>query len=43
LIDTAFVISENLPHRMVIKEMMMQMASPESCCVIKDSGKLDTL
>ncbi|KAB5585027.1 fungal-specific transcription factor domain-containing protein [Coniochaeta sp. 2T2.1] len=31
LIDTAFVIFNNLPHRMVIKEMTMHMASPESC------------
>ncbi|KAK0732436.1 hypothetical protein B0T21DRAFT_349443 [Apiosordaria backusii] len=31
LIDTAFVIFNNLPHRMVIKEMKMHMASPEVC------------
>ncbi|EGS17106.1 uncharacterized protein CTHT_0074360 [Thermochaetoides thermophila DSM 1495] len=31
LIDTAFVIFNNLPHRMVIKEMKMHMASPEAC------------
>lgn len=31
LIDTAFIIFNNLPPRMVTKEMTMQMASPESC------------
>lgn len=31
LLDTAFVIFNNLPHRMVIKEMRMHMASPEAC------------
>ncbi|KAK3392723.1 hypothetical protein B0H63DRAFT_456453 [Podospora didyma] len=31
LFDTAFVIFNNLPHRMVIKEMKMHMASPEAC------------
>jgi hypothetical protein len=31
LLDTAFVIFNNLPHRMVIKEMKMHMASPEAC------------
>ncbi|KAK4160083.1 hypothetical protein QBC43DRAFT_293281 [Cladorrhinum sp. PSN259] len=31
LIDTAFVIFNNLPHRIVIKEMKMHMASPEAC------------
>ncbi|EAQ93835.1 hypothetical protein CHGG_02070 [Chaetomium globosum CBS 148.51] len=31
LLDTAFVIFNNLPHRMVIKEMKMDMASPEAC------------
>ncbi|KAK4117941.1 hypothetical protein N657DRAFT_685618 [Parathielavia appendiculata] len=31
LVDTAFVIYNNLPHRMVIKEMKMHMASPEAC------------
>jgi hypothetical protein len=31
LLDTAFVIFNNLPHRMVIKEMKMDMASPEVC------------
>lgn len=31
LLDTAFVIFNNLPHRMVIKEMRMHMASPEPC------------
>jgi hypothetical protein len=31
LIDTAFVIFNNLPSRMVIKELTMQMASPELC------------
>ncbi|KAK4672148.1 hypothetical protein QC763_100300 [Podospora pseudopauciseta] len=31
LVDTAFVIFNNLPHRMVIKEMKMHMASPEVC------------
>ncbi|KAK4129800.1 hypothetical protein N657DRAFT_653081 [Parathielavia appendiculata] len=31
LLDTAFVIFNNLPHRMVIKEMKMNMASPEAC------------
>jgi hypothetical protein len=31
LLDTAFVIFNNLPHRMVIKEMKMSMASPEAC------------
>ncbi|KAK4039005.1 hypothetical protein C8A01DRAFT_16967 [Parachaetomium inaequale] len=31
LIDTAFVIFNNLPHRMVIKEMKMHMASPDAC------------
>jgi len=31
LLDTAFVIFNNLPHRMVIKEMKMHMACPESC------------
>ncbi|KAK3495815.1 hypothetical protein B0T13DRAFT_530519 [Neurospora crassa] len=30
LLDTAFVIFNNLPHRMVIKEMRMHMASPEA-------------
>ncbi|KAL2133004.1 hypothetical protein VTI74DRAFT_3042 [Chaetomium olivicolor] len=31
LLDTAFVIFNNLPHRMVIKEMKMHMATPEVC------------
>ncbi|KAK1752718.1 hypothetical protein QBC47DRAFT_62099 [Echria macrotheca] len=31
LLDTAFVIFNNLPHRMVIKEMKMHMASPAPC------------
>jgi hypothetical protein len=31
LLDTAFVIFNNLPPRMVIKEMRMHMATPESC------------
>jgi hypothetical protein len=31
LLDTAFVIFNNLPHRMVFKEMKMHMASPEPC------------
>ncbi|KAL1837773.1 hypothetical protein VTJ49DRAFT_3409 [Mycothermus thermophilus] len=31
LLDTAFVIFNNLPHRMVIKEMKMHMATPEAC------------
>ncbi|KAK3335187.1 hypothetical protein B0T19DRAFT_349001, partial [Cercophora scortea] len=31
LLDTAFVIFNNLPHRMVIKEMKMHMASPDAC------------
>ncbi|KXX81034.1 Zinc finger protein klf1 [Madurella mycetomatis] len=31
LLDTCFVIFNNLPHRMVIKEMKMHMASPEAC------------
>ncbi|KAK5652309.1 hypothetical protein OQA88_10659 [Cercophora sp. LCS_1] len=31
LLDTAFVIFNNLPHRMVIKEMRMHLASPEAC------------
>jgi hypothetical protein len=31
LLDTAFVIFNNLPHRMVIKEMRMHMASPDAC------------
>ncbi|KAK3329158.1 hypothetical protein B0H66DRAFT_14919 [Apodospora peruviana] len=31
LLDTAFVIFNNIPHRMVIKEMRMHMASPEAC------------
>lgn len=31
LLDAAFVIFNNLPHRMVIKEMKMHMASPEAC------------
>ncbi|KAK3986037.1 hypothetical protein QBC44DRAFT_144418 [Cladorrhinum sp. PSN332] len=31
LIDTAFVIFNNLPHRIVIKEMKMHVASPEVC------------
>ncbi|KAL2256901.1 hypothetical protein VTK26DRAFT_956 [Humicola hyalothermophila] len=31
LLDTAFVIFNNLPHRMVIKEMRMHMVSPEAC------------
>jgi len=31
LLDTAFVIFNNLPPRLVIKEMRMHMASPEAC------------
>lgn len=31
LLDTAFVIFNNLPPRMVIKEMKMHMATPETC------------
>ncbi|KAJ5892121.1 uncharacterized protein N7473_008349 [Penicillium subrubescens] len=31
LLDTAFVIFNNLPPRMVIKEMRMHLATPESC------------
>ncbi|KAK4465148.1 hypothetical protein QBC42DRAFT_303669 [Cladorrhinum samala] len=31
LIDTAFVIFNNLPYRVVIKELKMHMASPEVC------------
>ncbi|GAB1309874.1 Zinc finger protein klf1 [Madurella fahalii] len=31
LLDTSFVIFNNLPHRMVIKEMKMHMATPEAC------------
>jgi hypothetical protein len=31
LLDTAFVIFNNLPPRMVIKEMRMHMAMPETC------------
>ncbi|KAJ5308385.1 hypothetical protein N7476_009041 [Penicillium atrosanguineum] len=31
LLDTAFVIFNNLPPRLVIKEMKMHMASPEVC------------
>jgi hypothetical protein len=31
LFDTAFVIFNNLPPRMVIKEMKMHLATPESC------------
>ncbi|KAJ5167776.1 uncharacterized protein N7482_003370 [Penicillium canariense] len=31
LLDTAFVIFNNLPPRMVIKEMKMHMAMPEAC------------
>lgn len=31
LLDTAFVIFNNLPPRMVIREMKMSMAKPESC------------
>lgn len=31
LLDAGFVIFNNLPHRMVIKEMKMHMASPEAC------------
>ncbi|KAK4135923.1 hypothetical protein BT67DRAFT_448813 [Trichocladium antarcticum] len=31
LLDAGFVIFNNLPHRMVIKEMRMHMASPEAC------------
>lgn len=31
LLDTAFVIFNNLPPRMVIKEMKMHMATPEAC------------
>ncbi|KAJ2893600.1 hypothetical protein MKZ38_008423 [Zalerion maritima] len=31
LMDTAFVIFNNLPHRMVIKEMKMHLATPEAC------------
>ncbi|KAJ6166578.1 hypothetical protein N7470_002025 [Penicillium chermesinum] len=31
LLDTAFVIFHNLPPRMVIREMRMHMAVPESC------------
>ncbi|KAK1829514.1 hypothetical protein QBC39DRAFT_262799 [Podospora conica] len=31
LLDTAFVIFNNLPHRMVIKEMKMHLACPEPC------------
>ncbi|KAL2192657.1 hypothetical protein P885DRAFT_47133 [Corynascus similis CBS 632.67] len=31
LLDTAFVIFNNLPHRMVIKEMKMHVATPEAC------------
>src|SRR3954465_13546127 len=31
LLDTAFVIFNNLPHRMVFKEMRMHMTSPEAC------------
>jgi hypothetical protein len=31
LLDTAFVIFNNLPHRIVIKEMKMHMVSPEAC------------
>lgn len=31
LLDTAFVIFNNLPPRMVIKEMKMHLATPESC------------
>lgn len=31
LFDTAFVIFNNLPPRMVIKEMRMHMAMPEVC------------
>lgn len=31
LLDTAFVIFNNLPPRMVIKELHMRMAYPESC------------
>lgn len=31
LLDTAFVIFNNLPPRLVIKEMKMHMATPEAC------------
>lgn len=31
LLDTAFVIFNNLPPRLVIKEMRMHMATPEAC------------
>jgi hypothetical protein len=31
LLDTAFVIFNNVPPRMVIKEMKMHMAVPEAC------------
>jgi len=31
LLDTAFVIFNNLPPKMVIKEMRLHMATPEAC------------
>lgn len=31
LLDTSFVIFNNLPPRMVIRELQMRMACPESC------------
>ncbi len=39
LLDTAFVIFNNLPHRMVIKEMKMHMVSPESCFQAESSAE----
>ena len=39
LLDTAFVIFNNLPHRMVIKEMKMHMVSPEACFQAETSAE----
>ncbi|KAK1782025.1 hypothetical protein QBC45DRAFT_18517 [Copromyces sp. CBS 386.78] len=39
LLDAAFVIFNNLPHRMVIKEMRMHMASPEAVFQAPDAEK----
>jgi hypothetical protein len=39
LLDTAFVIFNNLPHRMVFKEMRMHMASPDACFQAVSAGE----